>query len=144
MKIFYMSIGRIAGFSNACPELFEDIMAIDAAVGRVLIPWEFAKAKIDQILTDRKTKFRKPVWNVFEFCFTIDMDTIRPQHLRNCMDWEVATFQQAEKSEPFYHYPVTTIPKTQQERHTLMMTWLRKSASLQKPKFSLDRGFDIL
>ena len=68
---YRMTVDDKARFLDACPELLDDVQAVDAALGREPVPdWSAAQDRIRDLLRERGARWSQKEWKLFRDVFT--------------------------------------------------------------------------
>ena len=68
---YRMTVDDKARFLDACPELLDDVQAVDAALGREPVPdWSAAQGRIRDLLRERGARWSQKEWKIFRDVFT--------------------------------------------------------------------------
>ncbi|MEK6299850.1 MAG: class I SAM-dependent DNA methyltransferase [Acidobacteriota bacterium] len=68
---YKMTVEDKARFLNACPQLLDDVQAIDKAIGRKPQPnWNHVWRRIEDLLRERKSRWKSPEQKLFRIVFT--------------------------------------------------------------------------
>ena len=68
---YRMTVDDKARFLDACPELLDDVQAVDAALGREPVPdWSAAQGRIRALLRERGARWAQKEWKIFRDVFT--------------------------------------------------------------------------
>ena len=68
---YRMTVDDKARFLDACPELLDDVQAVDAALGREPVPdWSAAQDRIRALLRERGARWSQKEWKIFRDVFT--------------------------------------------------------------------------
>jgi type I restriction enzyme M protein len=76
---FQMTVDDKVRFLDACPHLLDDVQAIDKILKREpILDWNHVREKIDDILDERKSRWKAPEHKLFRDIFTIKDPEARP------------------------------------------------------------------
>ena len=68
---YRMTVDDKARFLDACPELLDDVQAVDAALGREpVLDWSAAQDRIRDLLRERGARWSQKEWKLFRDVFT--------------------------------------------------------------------------
>ena len=68
---YRMTVDDKARFLDACPELLDDVQAVDAALGREPVPdWSAVQDRIRALLRERGARWAQKEWKIFRDVFT--------------------------------------------------------------------------
>ena len=76
---YHMTLDAMERFLDACPELLDDVQAIDRVLGREpLHDWNVVWQRIGALLRERRSRWKKPQHQLFREAFTVKAPQAAP------------------------------------------------------------------